>query len=98
MPKPFSQLLRNIIAAQEVPLLPLTPAAPARAAVLAEAVQTVQHDVADSLRRDILTLKQECERVEHGGWTAVIFGKLVAQRIFHRGTFFRVAYSYRITI
>ena len=73
-------------------------AAPARAAVLAEAVQTVQHDVADSLRRDILTLKQECERVEHGGWPAVIFGKLVAQRIFHRGTFFRVAYSYRITI
>ena len=35
---------------------------------------------------------------ERGGWTAVIFGKLVAQRIFHRGTFFRVAYSYRITI
>ena len=67
-------------------------------AVRAVAVQTVQHDVADSLRRDILTLKQECERVEHGGWTAVIFGKLVAQRIFHRGTFFRVAYSYRITI
>ena len=67
-------------------------------AVRAVAVQTVQHDVADSLRRDILTLKQECERVEHGGWTAVVFGKLVAQRIFHRGTFFRVAYSYRITI
>ena len=67
-------------------------------AVRAVAVQTVQHDVADSLRRDILALKQECERVEHGGWTAVIFGKLVAQRIFHGGAFFRVMYSYRITI
>ena len=54
--------------------------------------------LSDPIRRDILALKQECERVEHGGWTAVIFGKLVAQRIFHRGTFFRVAYSYRITI
>ena len=47
------------------------------------AVEAVEHDVADEIRRDLLAVKQIDDRVHHGDGAAVVFGHLIMQRRFH---------------
>ena len=54
-----------------------------RRALRSVAVQAVEHDVADDVRRDLLPLKEEADGVEHGGGAAVVFRQLVMQWILH---------------
>ena len=52
------------------------------------AVQTVQHDIPDDFRRNLLPLKKEAHRIQHGRRTAIIFRHLITQGSFHHTTFF----------
>ena len=55
-----------------------------RFALLAVAVEAVEHDIADDLRRDLLALKEIADCIEHRRRTAVILRELIAQRALHR--------------
>ena len=54
------------MAVQEAPLFP---GAPSRSVT----IQTVQHDIPDDFRRNILPLKQKADCIEHGSRAAIVF-------------------------
>ena len=61
-------------------------AAAAGRTLRAVAVETVEHDIADEVWRDLLAVKEKNDRVHHGDGAAVVFRHLIMQRGLHRAS------------
>ena len=58
-------------------------AALARMPFLSVTVEAVEHRIAQDLGRQFLSREEEAHGVEHGCWSAVVFGNLIVKRCFH---------------